>query len=446
MRLEEALQLIDQLRKELAELRAEIQRLQARIAELEQAAARQAAPFRRREDQKVPPAQHKQPGRKPGHRGAFRQVPAQIDREIDVPLPACPHCGGTVQDRTWQVQYIEELPPVRPEVVRLITCQAVCPACGPVRSTHPLQTSSARGAAKVQLGPRALAVAALLNKQLGLTMGATCRVLKELRGLSVTRGGLAQALERIGQKVQGCYQELLDQLRQSPAVFADETSWWVGGPHWWLWTFTTPQTTVYRVEAGRGSAVVRQTLGEHFAGMLVSDCLSSYDPLDCRKHKCIAHHLRAIHQARDSPLTEQSPYLRQWELLFQSVATFHRLRPAMDPAEFVQRRMALEAWCDRLLAEPCAQPSEARVRHRLAKQREHLLGCLYEPAAEPTNNRAERALRPAVIARKLSCGNKTQRGRRTFEILASLAATCTQQARNFVDYLVPKLPLVMPAG
>ena len=81
-----------------------------------------------------------------------------------------------------------------------------------------------------------------------------------------------------------------------------------------------------------------------------------------------------------------------------------------------------------------------RLRHRLSRQREHLLGCLYDLSAEPKNNRVERSLRPAVIARKISCGNKTDRGRWTWQILASLAATCVQRGNDLIDYLTVHIP------
>lgn len=447
MTLDDALKLIAELQKEVAELRAENQRLRRRIEELEQLATRQAAPFRRTEQNKIPPAEQQRPGRQPGHPGAYRQIPEHVDEEIEVPLAQCPYCQGPVEERMFLRQYIEELPPVRPHVVRLITWQGKCQRCGDVRSTHPLQTSTAQGAAGVQLGPRALAAAALLNKHLGLTVGKTCQVFRRLFGCRISRGGLTQALARVADKVQGSYEQLVGQIRQSPAVFADETSWWVGGPSWWLWTFTTADQTLYCVERSRSAQVVEQTLGEAFGGMLISDCLVSYDPINCRKHKCIAHHLKAIRQARDRPDTKDPRYLDQWRLFFQAVLGISHARPGMEEACFNERRQHLETWCDRLLHQPCAQVGDVAVRNRLAKRREHLLGCLYEPAAEPTNNRAERALRPAVIARKLSCGNKTIRGKRTFEILASLAATCQQRGTDFLNYLAPQLSLVpTPAG
>jgi hypothetical protein len=443
--LQALLNLVEQLQARILRLEAENQLLRTQLEEAQRATARQAAPFRRPDTRKIPPEQHKRPGRKPGHPGVFRQAPEHIDERVEVPLDACPRCGRRIDDAQRVTQIIEELPPVRPHVVEVVTYTACCPCCGDIRSTHPLQTSTAEGAAKVQLGPRALSIAATLNKQHGLTMRSTCRVLRQLAGLRFSAGGLSHALNRMAGKVGACYDALLEQVRRSPAVFVDETSWWVGGPGWWLWTFTTPQTTVYKVEKCRGSAVVAETLGPEFAGYLVSDCLATYDPAPYRKHKCIAHHLRAIKAARDLPETVDPSYLDDVKTLFQSVCFLHGMHGSLPEDQFIQSRKNLERKLDQLLSMPSTQPGDQKIINRLNKQRPHLLGCLYEPAAEPTNNRAERSLRPAVIARKLSSGNKTVRGKSTWENLASLAATCRQQGEDFIDYLALRLPLAYHA-
>lgn len=452
----------DQAARTIAELRSEIQRLGAEVDELraenrqlreqleqaQRAAARQAAPFRRRERQKVADDARKTPGRKPGHKGHCRPQPPQIDEVHEVALRCCPRCGGPIRAVYPVEQIIEEIPPLRPRVHKLVTYRGRCERCGEVRSRHPLQTSDGQGAAKVQLGPRALALAATLNKVHGLTMRTTCRVLQDMAGLRLTPGGLSQAEDRAARGLQQEYQALVGMIRGSPAVFADETSWWVGGPGWWLWTFTTPEATVYRVDESRGSAVVREVLGDDFAGMLVSDCLASYDPPPYRKHKCIAHHLRAIREAAELPGQHDKSYLREWELLLRSVIVMHGLwrEGVIGHEDLVNKRQHLEAWVDQLLMQPPAQGGDARIQNRLRKQRPHLLGCLYEPAAEPTNNRAERSLRPAVIARKVSCGNKTDRGRITWQTLASLGRTCRQSGVNVIDYLATRLSLAPSAG
>jgi transposase len=442
-----------QLRKQLADALSTVARLEQenrdlrlRLEELEKAAARQAAPFRRPESKKVPAQQKKRPGRQEGHPGSYRRKPDYVDEEVEVPLTSCPCCGGAIHERRPIVQYIEEIPPIRPKVVRLTTWEAECATCGKVCSTHPLKTSNAQGAARVQLGPRALAVATLLNKHLGLTMPKTSRLLGKIFQLRITPGGLSQALDRIAERVAGSYDDLINRLRTSDAVFADETSWWVGGPGWWLWVFTNQKGTAYVVDQSRSGQVVRDVLGEEFRGMLVSDCLNSYDSVYCRKHKCIAHHLRAISNARDRPDTKDPRYLDEWKQFFKTVTYLYNLRDLLPPEDFVAKRAHLEKTCDQLVHRSVMQSGDIAVQNRLLKQWPHLLGCLYEPAAEPTNNRAERQLRPAVISRKLSCGNKTARGKRTWEILASIGATCQQTADDFVEFLAAKLPLPSHAG
>ncbi|MCL2709738.1 MAG: hypothetical protein FWE95_02560 [Planctomycetaceae bacterium] len=152
------LQRIAVLEQTISTLQDANRSLRAQLAQQRRTSARQAGPFRRRDSKKVPQDQQKRPGQKPGHPGTNRPVPEHIDQEIEKPLDGCPKCGGPVSECHPVEQFIEEIPPVHPRVVRLITWEGLCPHCGEVHSTHPLQTSRARHAAKVQLGPRALAI------------------------------------------------------------------------------------------------------------------------------------------------------------------------------------------------------------------------------------------------------------------------------------------------
>jgi transposase len=192
--------------------------------------------------------------------------------------------------------------------------------------------------------------------------------------------------------------------------------------------------------------VVTDTLGSGFAGVLVSDCLASYENVPYRTHKCIAHHLKAIAEAWDRLDTPDPSYLNEWKLFFQAVIGIWRAQPQMDAEQFALRRGSLEAWLDRLLASERAQPGDVAIRNRIGKRRESILTCLYEPMAEPTNNRAERDLRPAVIARKLSCGNKTAAGKRSFEVLRSVASSCCKRGHDVISYIAGLLPMGARAG
>ena len=168
-----------------------------------------------------------------------------------------------------------------------------------VRSQHPLQMSLAIGAAGVHLGPRALALAADLNKAKGLSMRKTCAVLRDCFGLRLSPGGLSQAMDRLAAKVKPQYDALARELRQAPALHSDETSWWVAGPGWWLWVFTTQLLTFYVVAQSRGRDLLNDILGKDFRGVLISDCLATYDDTTALQQKCSAHHHKAIRQAKD---------------------------------------------------------------------------------------------------------------------------------------------------
>jgi transposase len=435
----------------IAELEARLAQMEQRLAEIEARMHRGAAPFARAESKRSPSP--KRPGRKGGHKGVFRRRPPdeEVNQRIEVTLEQCPHCGDRLAAETDQVieQTIIDIPPVRPEVTRLLTHRNVCRGCGQhVASSHPLQVSSACGAAGTHLEPRALALAASLNKGFGLTMRKTCAVLRDLLGMPLSPGGLSQTLARMAERLKGEDDALLKTLKGEPVLHADETSWWVGRSGFSLWVLTNQAGTCYRVVPSRSRAAAEALIGD-YKGVLVSDCLNIYDGLTPYQHKCYAHHLKEIGKALDDPKARGSPYLQELRALLHGAMAVKAERACLPAAQVVRMRQALEANADRLLGAPRttanagidAAPVEEKVRQRLLKQRDHLFTFLDHEAVDATNNLAERQLRPAVISRKLSCGNKTERGAKTWEVLTSLAASCRQTSSSFVDFLIPRLAL-----
>jgi hypothetical protein len=420
----------DALRRENAELREKLEAA-------ERAAMRQIAPFR------VPPEKRstapRPPGRKRGHRGAVRPQPDRIDEIVEAPMAGCPRCGRAVVGCRPVHQFIEDIPKPRSHVLQITTYVARCPSCGPVRTRHPRQMSSARGAAAVQVGPNALAIAIDLNKRLGMPMRKTCDVLQEHFGLRLTPGGLVHAEARLADRLEPAYAQIRRWLRASPNVCSDETGWWVNGPGYWLWVFTSPRGTLFRVDSKRRTSVVSEVLGRRFRGILSSDCLNVYDKVKGPQHKCYAHHLRAIRKATENPLGETES-LHDLRLLLQTAIALGKTRDEIGPLEYERHLIALEKRADELLVKATADPAAERVAHRLLRQRDHLFTFLKYPGVEPTNNAAERALRPAVVARKMSCGNRTDRGRRTWQILASVSATCGQRLASFAGLLRAAAP------
>ena len=429
-----------QLKGQLERAQAQLKKQDDQLEELQRQAHRQAAPFRRPESQRR--SHPGRPGRKAGHAGFYRPKPDPIDEQIRVNLECCPHCQGPVCQKRSLTQYIEELPVVRPHVTELTTEEGWCEHCQcEVCSTHPLQVSRATGAAAVQLGPRALALACDLKQAKGLSMRKTVAVLEDHFGLKLTPGGLALLLQRVGRKVQPDYDRMAGQLRQSPVVHADETSWWVSGPRWWLWVFTTQAMTLYVVIQSRAAAVAMGILGEDFAGVLVTDCLAIYDDLNPLQQKCYSHHLKAVSEACQVHPQHGEGYLLQIQALLRTGIWLKALQAGAEPERWERCVSNLGLRAHALLDSPRAQPHEEKVRMRLWKQRDHLFTFLERADVPATNNLAERQLRPAVIARKISCGNKTAKGAQAWQVLASIAATCQQDALSFIQFVAERVPL-----
>ena len=211
-----------------------------------------------------------------------------------------------------------------------------------------------------------------------------------------------------------------------------------GGPKWWLWVFTNKEGTVYEVHNGRGRAVIEDFL-EDFKGVLVSDCLNIYDGVTALQQKCYAHHLKAISAAIEEKGFPEQGYLIKVRSMLKTALLIKGLN--LPQAKCKECKAALEQTADRLLQPSRDDPVEEKVRNRLFKQRSHLFTFLDFESVEATNNLAERQLRPAVIARKLSCGNKTEKGAQSWQIITSLAATCRQTGKDFAEFVSERMTL-----
>jgi len=388
-----------------------------RIEELERASKRPTAPFRIEEEKRK--KEKKQAGSPKGHPGYYRKVSGPLDEQIEVPLHSCPHCQGEVKVGRTIEQVVEELV-IGPHRVKLTTYKGDFEKCGKVYSRHPFQSSQAVGSAGSQLGLQASATAVLLNHGYGMSKGKVCALFKEW-GLPLSISGLVQ--------LQPAYQALLEQAQASSVLYCDETSWYIAAPKGWLWSCTNTDLTLYRVDESRSRAVVEKVIGENYAGVLVSDCLALYDGVSPQQQKCNAHHLKAISQALQ--LVPQSAYLCNWKELLKKAIDWKKQRQELHQDDYEGGCVRLALQAVELLKKPPTHPIEEKIHLRLSKQRDHLFTFLRIEQVEATNDRAERSLRPAVIHRKISSGNKTRKGADTWQVLASLNATAQQQGTHF---------------
>lgn len=328
----QARQLLSQ-QSELNKYQQQLKTLQDEVKSLKEAEfTGSVAPFRI--DEKKRPQKPKRPGRKPGHRGEWRQSPppSEHDEQIEVPLTLCPDCCHDLEVGNQRVieQTIIEAPIVTPRVIRLRTYRNHCDHCDTqVSSHHPLQVSTATGAAGTHLGPRALGLAATLNKDLKLIMRKSTQVLNQLLGLKLSPGGLSQAIDRVASQMKGDYEQTLETLRQSEVIHTDETGWWVGGGGYTLWVYTNQERTYYQIVNSRSRATAEAILGNAFNGVLVSDCLSIYDGIKGVQQKCYAHHLKALSKALKSEAGKGSAYLLELRALLHTALLLKHLQEGL---------------------------------------------------------------------------------------------------------------------
>jgi len=423
-------QRIAALEEEVAQRQAALDRLQGRVEEAERAGKRQAAPF-----SKGPPqANPKRPGRKAGHPPAHRPRPPRVDQVLEAELPpVCPSCGGALTNHRVAEQFVIDIPPVEPVVTQFNVHIADCAACGHrVQGRHPEQTSDALGAAAVQLGPRVLGLAAELKHGMGVPYRKIERLFAVGYGLQVSPGGLARGGQRLARQGQPTYQRLIQVLRASAVVNADETSWKIGGEKAWLWVFTNQAVTVYVIDPTRAHEVAEQVLGAEFDGVLGCDCFPAYDPLPYRQQKCLGHLLKRCSQMALLESEEAVTFSQQVAALLRRAIQLQARQSEMSPQGYRVARGKLAAALDRLLAQEVTDPDGAKLVKLLTKQRAHLLTFLYVDKVDATNNIAERRIRPAVIVRKISAGNRSDPGADTHAMLTSLIQTCRQQDRDFL--------------
>jgi transposase len=422
-------QLAEQARQ-IAEQARQIERLEKLIEQLRRGGKRQAAPF----SKGAPKENPSRPGRKPGEKygsQVCRPRPEKVDERVEVDCPLfCEACHGKVRLVGKESQFQIDLPEIRPRTTEFVLHYGECLSCGRrVAGRDWRQTSQAVGAAGVQIGPRVVATAALLNKVGGLSYGKIATFLEQLTGLDVARSTLCRAVQRAGSKAQPVYEDLVGRIRESPVVYPDESGWRIGGRSAWLWAFTNRRETVYSIERGRGFAEASSVLGKDYAGTLVADGWAPYRRFTAATHQtCLAHLLRRCREMLETAQGGAVRFPRQVkELLLAALAVRDRRQTEeISPHGARVAKGRLAARMDRLLASHFTHVENARLAKHLRRNQNALFVFLDREDIEATNWPAEHAIRPAVVNRKSCGGNRTLQGATTQAVLMSLLRTCQQ--------------------
>ena len=226
----------------------------------------------------------------------------------------------------------------------------------------------------------------------------------------MSRSALCRALLRMSKKVEPLYEELKVKVRSSPVVYPDETGWREGGHGVWLWVFTNGSETVYSIQPGRGYAEASEVLGESFVGVLVADGWAPYQKFEEATHQtCLAHLLRRCEELLEKATGGAVRFPREVKAILQSALEVRDQRDAgkLSGEALEKSKQDLEQQMDDCLSGQFTNPDNQRLAQHLIRHQEQLFVFLERPDVEATNWPAEQGIRPAVVNRKTSGGNRT---------------------------------------
>ena len=388
---------------------------------------------------------HKRPGRKDSHPGVRRSLPEHVDQTQVHRLPCCPDCQGELK-RCGQTRrrYIEDIPQdIRPVVTEHVIHRDWCPRCR--KHVEPVVPDALPGA---MLGHRVVALSAWLHYGLGQTLSQIVEVFGHHLHLKLTPGGLVQMWQRLAQLLEGWYQQIHAQAQQAAVLHGDETGWRVNGKTHWLWCFSTDQETLYMIDRSRGGPALRKFFRQEFAGTLICDFWGAYNAVVCsRKQRCLVHLLRDLDYV-ETYRTLNQDWLAFAKTLRRLIGDAIRLwkREAVPPQEYASRRTRLTARLQDLIAGTWTHPEVRRLLKRLRRHQDELFTFLDVAGVPFENNHAERAIRPAVIIRKNSQCNRSQRGAHTQALLMSVYRTLKQRGHPPIDTMTQAIRIYLSAS
>jgi transposase len=366
------------------------------------------------------------PGAKPGHPG-HRQALLEPTEVIEVTPDACA-CGQQEFPTTtpYYTHQVIELPEIQMQVTHVVLHEACCPQCGRLLKA-PLPEEHRYG-----YGPRLTALIGELSGGQRDSRTAVQEFCASVLGVPISRGGIQRAVDRVSEAIRPHYEAIATQARQAKVNYIDETAWYQHGVLAWLWVMVNPTVACFMVHASRSKAAF-EALVERWAGILVSDGYGVYCQWVHARQTCLAHLIRRARGLSERKDPALAGFGRRVLAELQRLVHWSTAPPTAGEVQIWYARIV------HLLNQHSAQQNEAGT---FARTLERELGALWtfvvEQGVEPTNNRAERALRFAVLWRKIMQGTYNEKGDRWVERILSLRETCRLRG-------IPTFPVLVEA-
>ena len=366
-----------------------------------------------------------------GHPGKTRPIPDKVNhQQIIAPPDICPHCGGTdtVLEDDFICKYIEDIVPVVKTVTEKLYQWASCTNCGKT-----LIDKQATAGPPVTIGPNLVTWLTLLRQQMGVSYRKLSQLCTETMQIPLSAPAVLGIINRFSVKCEPIYKGIEASLPTQPLLHLDETGWHMDGNPWQMWCFCNRSLAYFHLDPSRGAKVPKAILGENYDGIVHADFYAAYNFFP-KVQRCLIHFLRAI--SDELEITPDDKSLSQLKAGLKSIIEKGtQLQDLDDAQQRIHGRQQLEDKLESLAKLESENKKTNTLIKRLVRHQNELIRFVDHPQAEYHNNRAERALRPEVIFRKLSFGNRTAAGAYNYQILATVLETCRLKGKNLADFI-----------
>jgi transposase len=363
----------------------------------------------------------KSPGQKAGHPGTRRAPPEKIDHRQEHTLKVCPECQGQLSPPVEQRRrYIEDIPQISVEVTEHIINRYYCQHCRKIIEPKVLEALPG-----CQIGLNALILSAYWHYLLGITVPHIIEVFNAHLHFPISSGGLIQMWRNLGRILWPVYEEIREVIKERGKLHSDETGWRVNGKTHWLWCFSDEVNTYYQIERCRGSPVLLEFLGEDYDGVLISDFFSAYDKVKhAERQVCLSHLFRELVVIdKRNKSSEWVEFHKKLKRLLRDSLRLKEEQGGIAAEVFTNRKGLLHQRLEEMWSKRYEDADCQRLAKRLGKHRARIFTFLEHLDVPPDNNQAEREIRPAVIMRKNSNGNRSVNGAETQAVLMSIFRT-----------------------
>jgi transposase len=367
----------------------------------------------------------KKGGSKVGHPGHGRISATQetADEIImsDCDLENCPDCGGDLHSLGSRERSIVEAMPIKAKQVLYKINRYRCTKCSKVVEKKPDILP------KCLYGSRLLSQAAVMHYFHGITIGK----LIDMFGPNVTEGGLIQAFHRLGSYCERAIPLAIEEFRKDPVRHADETGWRNDGHSGYAWFFGTERISILEFANTRAASIPRKIFGtEKLPGTLVVDRYGAYNKMPVCLQYCYAHLLREVEKLEEE-FAENKEVIQFCSLLIPLLTQAMKLRGLdITNKEYYLRAKLVKTEMKKLMRLNCSHLGIIRIQQIFTLKEKRMYRWVKDRRVPADNNRAEREIRPTVIARKVSFGSQSEAGAKTRGSIMTVLFTAKKRIKS----------------